>query len=208
MNGAFFAKKGKIECTEAILPERPPMSESFPSAPYEVPRERLDAKTPPSKESRETLQGDIRREKRLMSNIGYLTTLQQLADHSELDNLFDGQVVLGEEELLATYSLLDILNGNASFGSLRPPKKIAYERNFALDSSYEIGYETLNNPKSGKKEQFLSSIKGTTNLVPSALGDTNLRFKYDPKTGLVESAMFERPVLAFNENIRIKRNAA
>lgn len=93
-----------------------------------------------------------------MASIGYLTTPQQLADHSELDNLFDGQVVLGEEELLATYSLIDILNGNASFSTLKPPVRLSYERNFALDSSYEIGYENMTNPKTGKKEAFLSSI--------------------------------------------------
>ena len=84
--------------------------------------------------------------------------------------------------------------------------KISYERNFALDSSYEIGYEVLQNPKTGKKEKFLSSIKGATNFVPSSLGDTNLRFQYDSKTGLVESALFERSALGFNEKIRIHRN--
>jgi hypothetical protein len=55
-------------------------------------------------------------------------------------------------------------------------------------------------------EQNLSSISGTTNLIPSKLGDTVLKFHYDAKTGLVSSATFERPVLAFNEEIRLHRN--
>ncbi|MFB0964389.1 MAG: hypothetical protein QMC36_01595 [Patescibacteria group bacterium] len=161
----------------------------------------------PVGEDRENLKSDIRRERRLMANIGYLTTLQQLADASELDNLFDGQVTLGEEELLATYSLIDIINGNSSFSTLKPPMKISYDRNFAPDSSYEIVYEGSTNPKTGKTVPRLSSIKGTTNLVPSALGDTKLTFHYDKKTGMVQSATFERPTFTFDEKIQIHRNA-
>ncbi len=93
-----------------------------------------------------------------MANIGYLTTLQQLGDESDLDNIFDGQVALGEEELLATYALLDILNGNSSFKALRAPIKLGYERNFTRDSSYDIGYESFKNPKTNKEEKYLSSI--------------------------------------------------
>jgi hypothetical protein len=142
-----------------------------------------------------------------MANIGYLTTRQQLGDESELDNLFDGQVYLGEEELLATYALLDILNGNSSFKTLRPPMKLAYERNFARDSSYNLTYESIGNPKTGKNETHLSSISGTTNYTPSTWGDTALKFHYNKQTGLIESATFERPVLALNEEIKIHRNS-
>ena len=91
------------------------MAENFPSRSCEVSDRRQDAPMPSPQERREVLKDDIRREKRLMANIGYLTTLQQLGVDPELDNLFDGQVALGEEELLAVYSFLDILNGNTSF---------------------------------------------------------------------------------------------
>lgn len=86
--------------------------------------------------------------------------------------MFDGQVVVGKEELLAIHAMLDIFNGNASFSMLRPPLKIEYERNFYPDSSYANGYESLKNPKTGKMESYLSSVSGTTNFIPSKLGDT------------------------------------
>ena len=192
------------------------MSES-PSAYKNTPSKEISPKTESlvqlsdsekerARRDRETLRENIRHEKRLMANIGYLTTLQQLADNSELDNLFDGQVHLGEEELLATYSLLDIFNGNPSFNVLRPPLKIAYERNFARDSSYNLTYESIKNPKTGKTGAYLGSISGTTNFSPAVLGDTTLRFYYDKNTGRIESAIFERGALEFNEKIRIHRN--
>jgi hypothetical protein len=177
----------------------------------ETPRRSIDSSTeipsklPPSTEARETLRDQINRERRLMVNIAYLTTLQQLWDTSDLDNLFDGDIHLGDEEPLTIYGLLDIFNGNHSFSHIKPPKKLTYERNFALDSSYDIGYEAL-------KSQWwtpvsrLSSVSATTNFIPRMLGDTKLTFAYDP-TGKMESANFERPIQSFNEKIRLTRNA-
>ncbi len=44
-------------------------------------------------------------------------------------------------------------------------------------------------------------------MTPFSWGDTSLKLHYNKQTGVIESATFERPILANNEEIKIHRNA-
>jgi len=150
-------------------------------------------------------QREVSREQRLISHIGYLTTLQQLWEGADLDELFDGSINLWDEEPMTIYSLVEILNGNNSFQNITPPKTINYDRNWALDSSFAIWYEQIKDTKTWKTISRLNEITGTEHLVPHWLWDTSLKFNYN-STWVIESVDFQRPNIHIDETIHIQRN--
>ena len=69
------------------------------------------------------LRESILQDQKVYQSIWYLSTFARL-EEQDIDNLFDGDTVLWEEELLAIYSLLDILNGNNQINSLENPSQM------------------------------------------------------------------------------------
>lgn len=86
---------------------------------------------------------EIQKEKDTIVHLSYLSTLSRLADNRDLSNLFDGEVNLWEEELLAIYSLIEIVNGSHTFKKIQPPKRMEMSVNWEQDYDYTLKYDDL-----------------------------------------------------------------
>ncbi len=180
--------------------------EKLPTSP-EVSNSLTPLATTEAQKLQESFRVSITKERNLTTYLGYLTALQQLPGAS-LDALFDGEVELGEEELFTVYGIISMFNGNNSFTHNKPPKKISYDRNWALDSTFDLQYETLSDKNTGKSVSYIKSIGGSTSLIPSAFGDTQLVFVYDSTTRQLKGMEFKKPIQRVNESIIPHRNGA
>lgn len=147
----------------------------------------------------DTMKQEISSDQKTIQALSYLTTLGRLGHESDLDELFDGEVQLWEEELLAVYSLVEVANGANIIWVLKPPKKMQMNVNWAQDYKYDVWYNFIT--KDGKKVSQVDSLKAD-GFFP--LTTTNLKFNYTPQNQL-ESLDFERPTFSLNQKMVLKR---
>ncbi len=153
------------------------------------------------------LKNEIKQDNKTILNLTYLTTLARLPENRDLDELFDWEVQLWEEELLSIYSLISLINGQNTIKTLKSPTKMTLEWNWAQDYNYDLSYENVkNNWKQAKR------IKSITWDWTLPINETRLNFSYD-KNSNIDKLLFERPTtLDFqwwwwwvDQEIKIKR---
>ncbi len=129
----------------------------------------------------------INSDQKTIQALSYLTTLARLPENRDLDELFDGEVQLWEEELLSVYSLLEVVNWANTIWVLKTPKRMYMDVNWGQDYKYELTYNTI--LRDWKNINQIASLSWTWTLP---LNDTKLKFNYNSKNQ-VESLFFERP---------------
>lgn len=146
---------------------------------------------------------NIEQDRKLILNLAYLTTLSRLPENSDLDELFDWEVQLWEEELLAIYWLLEILNWNHTIKTLKSPQKMGTDWNWAQDYESEFNYEKV---ESGTR------IKSIISNWSLHFKETKLNFYYWENSD-INKLIFERPINLLDwgwfwvdQEISIKRN--
>lgn len=142
----------------------------------------------------------LKKEKETIINISYLTTLSMLWDNRDLNNLFDWEINLWQEEIMAVYSLIEIVNWNNSFSKIVPPKKMTLSRNrLHQDYNYELNYK-----KSTNEKMHINSIHSTWTIP---FNSTDLIFNYN--WDVIENINFKRPIRpntnALDQKILIER---
>lgn len=130
---------------------------------------------------------DINSDQKTIQALSYLTTFARLPGNRDLDELFDGEVQLWEEELLSVYSLLEVVNWANTIWVLKTPKRMYMSVDWEQDYKYELTYNTI--LKGWKNISQIASISWTWTLP---LNDTKLKVNYDSKNQ-VESLDLERP---------------
>ncbi|QFR39437.1 hypothetical protein A9Q91_04380 [Candidatus Gracilibacteria bacterium 28_42_T64] len=130
---------------------------------------------------------EIKHDQETILYLTYLTTLARLPENRDLDELFDGEVELGEEELMAIYSLVEVINGKNTITSLKTPKKMNLDRNWAQDYEYDFSYEDIEG--NGVKGRRIKAITGD-GFLPA--NETKLNFNYG-KGNEIDNILFERP---------------
>ena len=182
--------------------------------------EKLESISPEIKEtvtsiqSKETLNvsPEILKEQQTILYLSYLTTLARLPENRDLDELFDWDIQLWEEEMFAIYGLIEILNGHNSIDKLSPPKSMhsdgyqwmKYGPDMQQDYNYDLEYKEV------AWKNVINTISGSW-FFP--LNDTTLEFNYDGKW-TIESMDFDRPRTIWlfwiglnpNNNLSFKRD--
>ncbi len=139
------------------------------------------------------LRESILQDQKVYQSIWYLSTFARL-EEQDIDNLFDGDTVLWEEELLAIYSLLDILNGNNQINSLENPSQMKLNINWERDWNYDVKF-TENNR--------LQSVTGSQDY--NFLTTSTLEFLYNESWDQIEQVWFQRAGARFDQNMKIQR---
>lgn len=145
-----------------------------------------------TKNTLDQMKQEIHADQRTIQAISYLTTLARLPENRDLDELFDGEVQLWEEELLSVYALLEMMNGANTISTLKSPKTLLLDINWDQDYKYKVWYNIL--LKDGRKIHQIAELFWSGTLP---LNDTKLKINYDNQQQ-VESVDFERP-FNFNE---------
>jgi len=183
----------------------------------------------PKQEAKEQIQwieNEVKKEQKTILYLAYLTTLARLPENRDLDELFDWEIQLWEEELFSVYSLLEIINWSNSINTLKAPKKMDLDWNWAQDYDYNIDYEEfylfnwkiileseLNNLSNEEKQKVKKKkvIKSITWDWTLPLNQTSLIFNYD-KNANISGIKFERPTnwiewwgLGVDQEIKFKR---
>ncbi len=156
-----------------------------------------------AKQNTNEVREGIEEDQRVILNLTYLTTLSRLPENRDLDELFDGEVQLWEEELLAVYWLLDVINWNHTIKRLKTPKKINTDWNWAQDYENEFNYEKV------EEGNRIKSISWDWTLP---LNDTKLIFDYWNNND-INKLTFERPTnidlewgwMGLDQEIKLKR---
>ncbi len=162
-----------------------------------------------TKEKLRWIESELKKEQKTILSIAYLTTLARLPENRDLDELFDWDIQLWEEEMFAVYSLIEIINWSNHLSSLKAPKEMTLVRNFpSQDYDYDIDYENHNfldwvqvwddrvselNKNDKNKLQvkkFIKSIKWDWFLP---FNETELIFNYDKDLN-VSDIEFKRPL--------------
>lgn len=130
---------------------------------------------------------EINSDQKTIQALSYLTTFARLPGNRDLDELFDGEVQLWEEELLSVYSLLEVVNWANTIWILKAPKKMYMDINWGQDYKYEVSYNII--PKNWKNVSQIQSLSWTWTLP---LNDTKLKFNYNSENQ-IDSFDFERP---------------
>ncbi len=183
----------------------------------------------PTKDAKEKLGGlesEIRQEQKTILYLAYLTTLARLPKNRDLDELFDWEIQLWEEEMFSIYSLIEMINWSNSITHLKPPREMSLDRNLAQDYTYKINYDEyylvdwnyVSNDKlvwiSEEQKKWLKTKRVVKTLewdwfLP--LNKTNLIFNYDSNLN-ISGIVFERPInlndggLGLNQEIKLSRN--
>jgi len=165
-----------------------------------------------AKESLKRIESEVQQEQKTLLHLAYLTTLARLPENRDLDELFDGEVQLWEEEMFAIYSLIEVVNWSNSISNLKAPKEMELEWNYAQDYSYEIDYDeyfsidgkilsdtdvqwlNIQDKQNVKRKKVIKSVKWDGSLPAN---ETNLIFNYDWDKN-ISGVDFERPY-NFNE---------
>lgn len=172
----------------------------------------------PTQEAKEKLgwiESEMKQEQKTVLYLAYLTTLARLPVNRDLDELFDGEIQLWEEEMFSIYSLIEIINWSNYLSNLKAPKSIELDRDWDWswwpdinqDYSYKLDYEdnyflngkqipnfqlselTQNQKNNLKIKKHIKSIKWDWYLP---LNETKLTFSYDSHLN-TSGIKFERP---------------
>lgn len=177
-------------------------------------------------ESLKWIESKVKQEQRTILYLAYLTTLARLPENRDLDELFDWEIQLWEEEMFSVFSLIEIINWSNSIDNLKPPKEMTLDWNWAQDYSYKIDYEEyyylnwqyykewdknlVNIDKSKlKKKRVVKSLTWDWNLP---FNETKLIFNYDQFLNITWFN-FERPTnmnewwVWINQEIKFTRNS-
>lgn len=165
----------------------------------------------------------VKQEQKTILYLAYLTTLARLSDNRDLDELFDWDIKLWEEEMFSIYSLTEIINWSNSIDNLKPPHEMNLDWNWAQDYSYKIDYEEyyLVDWKYYKEDEIPSTIKDKDELEKKRViktltwdwslpfNETDLVFNYDEQLN-ISNIEFKRPAnnkwVWLNQEIEFSRN--
>ncbi len=158
------------------------------------------------------MSNEILKEQKTILYISYLTTLARLPENRDLDELFDWDIQLWEEEMFAIYWLIEILNWHNSIDKLPIPKKINSDwyqwfksgPDVQQDYDYNLEY---------KKVAWKNVIDKVIWDWFLPLNETTIEFNYD-KTWIITSMDFDRPRTVWalwigmnpNNNLSFKRD--
>lgn len=173
------------------------------------------------KKELEWVSEELRNDQDVIQNIAYLTTLARLWENSDLDELFDSDVWLWEEELFTIHALIEIINWKNSISSLKAPKtmRLDTEKSLWKEFSYEIEYEEtfynewvqINDKSLADmsevekwKLQKVSKLKSVYANGDLVWDQSKIIFEYDDDWD-VGNIKFERP-RSFDQEISIERN--
>lgn len=162
-------------------------------------KEYIEPKETSTKTELESLKQQINLDQKTIQALSYLTTFFRLDKNRDLNELFDGEVKLWEEELLAIYSLLELINWANTISSLKIPKTMNLNIDWKQDYNFKLNYNLIE-----KNKKIVNQISSIIWSWALPLSESKLTFIYNSEKQ-IDKIQFERPRLGFEQEIKVKR---